>query len=124
MKKSLLLFALCVAVAVTSTLAATDDPQAPIDMSIHAPPIVVACVGDSITAHGNPHGYPAQLGNMLGDQWTVENFGSSGISVGFSYRDWRRGGGGASSFCKSPIQTFCGFLRKEDAVGEGGGGVL
>src|ERR1035441_6427464 len=29
--------------------------------------------------------------------------------------------GGASSFCKSPIQTCCGFLRKEDAVVGGGG---
>jgi len=58
-----------------SPLPAADDPQAPINTGIHAPPIVVACVGDSITAHGNPHGYPAQLGNMLGDQWKVENFG-------------------------------------------------
>jgi lysophospholipase L1-like esterase len=81
MKKSLPLFALYVAAAITSTLAGTGDPQAPIDTSIHAPPIVVACVGDSITAHGNPHGYPAQLGNMLGNQWTVENFGVSGTTL-------------------------------------------
>jgi lysophospholipase L1-like esterase len=60
---------------------ATDDPQAPIDTTIHAPPIVVACVGDSITAQGNPHGYPAQLGNMLGAQWNVENFGVSGTTL-------------------------------------------
>jgi lysophospholipase L1-like esterase len=57
------------------------DPQAPIDVSIHAPPIIVACVGDSITANGNPHGYPAQLGNMLGSQWKVENFGVSGTTL-------------------------------------------
>jgi lysophospholipase L1-like esterase len=41
----------------------------------------VACVGDSITAHGNPHGYPAQLGNMLGVTWKVENFGVSGTTL-------------------------------------------
>ena len=53
------------------------DPQAPVEQGIHAPPIVVACVGDSITAHGNLRGYPAQLGGMLGDKWRVENYGVS-----------------------------------------------
>jgi lysophospholipase L1-like esterase len=64
-----------------STLQAADDPQAPINTSIHAPPIVVACVGDSLTADASPHGYPNQLGNMLGNQWKVENFGVSGTTL-------------------------------------------
>jgi len=64
-----------------SATAFAGDPQAPVDPGIHAPPIVVACVGDSITAHGNPHGYPAQLGNMLGDKWKIENYGVSGTTL-------------------------------------------
>jgi lysophospholipase L1-like esterase len=58
------------------------DTQAPVDTGLHAPPpVVVACVGDSITAYGNPHGYPAQLANMLGNQWKVENYGVSGTTL-------------------------------------------
>jgi acyl-CoA thioesterase I len=49
-----------------------------------AAPIRVACVGDSITAgvgasHGND--YPAQLGRMLGPQYTVKNFGVAGSTL-------------------------------------------
>ena len=74
---------LVVPLALFSLLATAfaEDPQAPINQSIHTPPIIVACVGDSITAHGNPHGYPAQLGNMLGAGWEVENFGVSGTTL-------------------------------------------
>ncbi len=64
-----------------ASTAVADDPQAPVSPSLHAPPIIVACVGDSITAHGNPHGYPAQLGNMLGAGWQVENYGVSGTTL-------------------------------------------
>ena len=41
----------------------------------------VACVGDSITAMGGPkkkNNYPSQLGEILGDQYQIGNFGSSG----------------------------------------------
>jgi lysophospholipase L1-like esterase len=55
--------------------------QTPVPTDLHAPPVIVACVGDSITAHGNPHGYPAQLGHMLGDGWKVENYGVSGTTL-------------------------------------------
>ena len=46
----------------------------------------VACVGDSIT-HGSgtkeikTDAYPAQLGRMLGDGWSVENFGVGGATL-------------------------------------------
>jgi len=40
--------------------------------------IKVACVGDSIT---QVYGYPQQLQSLLGDNYTVLNFGSSGSTV-------------------------------------------
>lgn len=48
--------------------------------------IKVACVGDSITyGHGitdwAENNYPAQLGKILGDEYHVANFGSSGACV-------------------------------------------
>jgi acyl-CoA thioesterase-1 len=57
------------------------DAQAPVDTTIHEPPIVLACIGDSITARGNPNGYPSQLGRMLGDKWRVDNYGISGTTL-------------------------------------------
>jgi lysophospholipase L1-like esterase len=83
MKNSIALVTTFVASALVcyAPLAAADNPQAPINTSIHAPPIVVACVGDSLTADASPHGYPNQLANMLGDAWKVENFGVSGRTL-------------------------------------------
>jgi len=84
MKKSITLLAALVASFFSSPLIATDtplDPQSPIDITIHAAPLVVACVGDSITARGGNHAYPAQLANMLGPDWKVENFGVSGTTL-------------------------------------------
>jgi lysophospholipase L1-like esterase len=43
-----------------------------------AGPIRVACVGDSIT---EITGYPSTLQSMLGDNYTVRNFGSTGSTV-------------------------------------------
>ncbi len=43
-----------------------------------AKPVKVACVGDSITAVS---GYPSVLQSMLGKNYTVGNFGSSGSTV-------------------------------------------
>ncbi|MCP5533083.1 MAG: hypothetical protein H7A48_07910 [Akkermansiaceae bacterium] len=48
------------------------------------PAKVVACVGDSITfGSGTTKGnaYPAQLQRMLGDGWTVRNFGVGGRTL-------------------------------------------
>jgi acyl-CoA thioesterase-1 len=48
------------------------------------PPIIVACVGDSITAGaGAPKGkaYPNQLQDVLGQGWKIENFGRSGATL-------------------------------------------
>lgn len=56
----------------------------PIDVASHKKPIVVACVGDSITAGvGAEKGrsYPAQLQAMLGADWKVNNFGNSGSTL-------------------------------------------
>lgn len=49
-------------------------------------PIRVACVGDSITFGAgikdrSQNSYPAQLANMLGDQWQVRNFGVNGATL-------------------------------------------
>ena len=46
----------------------------------------IACVGDSITygysiSNRNRNSYPAQLGKMLGNQWSVRNFGVSGATL-------------------------------------------
>jgi lysophospholipase L1-like esterase len=56
------------------------------ELSISSPskPIRVACVGDSITAVS---GYPSDLQGMLGDNYTVGNFGSSGSTV--SLNSWK-----------------------------------
>lgn len=49
-------------------------------------PTRVACVGDSIT-HGSgtkdpkTQSYPVQLGKLLGDKYTVENFGVGGATL-------------------------------------------
>jgi alpha-L-fucosidase 2 len=51
-----------------------------------AKPIKVACVGDSITFGAGiqdrgSNSYPAQLGQMLGAEWNVQNFGRSGATL-------------------------------------------
>lgn len=48
--------------------------------------IKVACIGDSVTyRYGlesrETDNYPAQLQQMLGDQYEVENFGKSGATL-------------------------------------------
>jgi len=50
----------------------------------HNGPIRVACVGDSITAES---GYPSDLQALLGANYTVGNFGSSGSTV--SLNSWK-----------------------------------
>jgi lysophospholipase L1-like esterase len=55
-------------------------PKAP----AHSGPIRVACVGDSITANS---GYPSDLQALLGANYTVGNFGSSGSTV--SLNSWK-----------------------------------
>lgn len=49
------------------------------------PRITVACVGDSITSHGcassNNKTYVAQLGQILGPEYNVRNFGVSGQTM-------------------------------------------
>ena len=55
-------------------------------MSLIAPPVRVACVGDSITyGHGLPDraaaSYPAVLQTLLGPKYAVRNFGVSGATL-------------------------------------------
>ena len=50
------------------------------------PRIRIACVGDSITyglsiSNRSSNSYPAQLAEMLGNQWSVRNFGVSGTTL-------------------------------------------
>lgn len=61
------------------------NPQnSELSTSSPAKPIRVACVGDSITAVS---GYPSDLQSMLGNNYTVGNFGSSGSTV--SLNSWK-----------------------------------
>jgi lysophospholipase L1-like esterase len=61
------------------------DTSRPVDVASYQHlPIKLACVGDSITegvgaTTGNS--YPSQLERMLGNQWRVGNFGSSGRTL-------------------------------------------
>lgn len=47
-------------------------------------PVKIACVGNSITqgpGRDNPDSYPGQLQNLLGDSYSVKNFGVSGRTL-------------------------------------------
>jgi lysophospholipase L1-like esterase len=71
-----------IALLIANQIAIADG--GPIDVASHKKPIIVACVGDSITAGvGTEKGrsYPAQLQAMLGADWKVNNFGNSGSTL-------------------------------------------
>ena len=74
-------------VAVVSVLLAipgTAQDTTPVATARYKAVIKVACVGDSITqGHGVPGGmaWPDQLARMLGEKWTVGNFGISGTTL-------------------------------------------
>jgi acyl-CoA thioesterase I len=58
--------------------------HAPIKVDQYAAPVKLACVGDSITqgvGAGGGQSWPDQLGRMLGEKWTVRNFGVSGTTL-------------------------------------------
>lgn len=49
-------------------------------------PVVVACVGDSITegigaTRADQYSYPAQLQGLLGEGYAVHNYGASGMTL-------------------------------------------
>ena len=51
-----------------------------------ANPVVVACVGDSITegigaTRADQYSYPAQLQRLLGEGYAVHNYGASGMTL-------------------------------------------
>lgn len=57
----------------------------PVSLQSAIEPVKVACVGDSITAGvgagSSFSSYPSQLQRMLGPEWLVKNFGSSGSTL-------------------------------------------
>lgn len=70
-----------------------------------AEPLVVACVGDSITySHGasdrGKTGYPAQLQALLGEGWDVRNFGHNARTALDEGKEWN--GQGGMGYRKSP----------------------
>ncbi len=70
-----------------------------------AEPLVVACVGDSITyGHGASDrartSYPAQLQTLLGDGWKVLNFGHNARTALDEGKEWN--GQGGMGYRKSP----------------------
>ena len=70
-----------------------------------AEPLVVACVGDSITyGHGASDrartSYPAQLQALLGDGWKVLNFGHNARTALDEGKEWN--GQGGMGYRKSP----------------------
>jgi lysophospholipase L1-like esterase len=81
-------FCIIFAVLALSTLTAyaAADPNAPIDPAKYDHIIKLACVGDSITegvgtSHHKRTSWPAVLGLMLGEKWSVGNFGVSGRTL-------------------------------------------
>ena len=92
--KSSRLLPLCAALAAGAALAG--EP---------ADPLVVACVGNSITyGHGASNrgekSYPAQLQALLGDGWTVLNFGHNARTALDEGKEWN--GQGGMGYRKSP----------------------
>jgi lysophospholipase L1-like esterase len=71
---------------------ATRPGATPVNVAGYKEAIKVACIGDSITAGykiGKGQAWPAQLSAMLGDKWSVSNFGVSGktlMKTGESYQ--------------------------------------
>jgi len=78
MKLFLNLFCVVLIPGLTTLFAGTVPP---IDPARYNRPVILACVGDSITADRGPWGYPTQLSRMLKDQWEVKNFGVSGSTL-------------------------------------------
>lgn len=69
---------------VTGILLSTAIIVGAVRATVAGEPTRVACVGDSITAGvgaAKENSYPAQLGRMLGEHWTVRNFGVSGSTL-------------------------------------------
>ena len=76
-------------------------------------PLVVACVGDSITyGHGSSDrgakSYPAQLQALLGEGWDVRNFGHNARTALDEGKEWN--GQGGMGYRKSPE-----FAKAKDA---------
>ena len=81
--------------------------------AVAAEPIVVACVGDSITyGHGasdrGSKSYPAQLQTLLGEGWDVRNFGHNARTALDEGKEWN--GQGGMGYRKSPE-----FAKAKDA---------
>ena len=110
--KQFILSCLCALAAVV--LSADETAKKPVAaVSVEKPaaavpakePIRVACVGDSITyGHGASNraktSYPAQLQTLLGDEWSVVNFGHNARTALDDGKEWN--GKGGMGYRKSP----------------------
>ncbi len=110
--KKFILSCLCALAAVV--LSADETAKKPVAaVSVEKPaaavpakePIRVACVGDSITyGHGASNraktSYPAQLQTLLGDEWSVVNFGHNARTALDDGKEWN--GKGGMGYRKSP----------------------
>lgn len=79
-----ILTALSVLFVISGGCASVDN--GPVRVENYTETIRVACIGDSITFGSgiesrDTYSYPAQLGEMLGDDWDVRNFGVSGATM-------------------------------------------
>ncbi|BCX47813.1 sialate O-acetylesterase [Haloferula helveola] len=75
---------LVLAAALLFSLPARAQDNTPVDVTKFDRPLVVACVGDSITEGvGAKRGqsWPSQMQEMLGDKWKVKNFGLSATTL-------------------------------------------
>ncbi|MGA2386231.1 MAG: GDSL-type esterase/lipase family protein [Candidatus Bathyarchaeia archaeon] len=77
MKKKMQLIAIVIAIMILATVIGRFHPLS-LQTKEASDPIRVACVGDSIT---EITGYPSDLQTLLGDNYSVGNFGVSGSTV-------------------------------------------
>jgi len=68
--------------AIVTAMPALAQNNTPIDVAAFKQPVKLACVGDSITkGFGTKRSWPDQIGEMLGDRWSVKNFGVNGATL-------------------------------------------
>jgi lysophospholipase L1-like esterase len=71
-----------IAATLVTAMPALAQNNAPVNVADFKHPVKLACVGDSITRGvGAKVPWPAQLGQMLGDRWKVNNHGVSGATL-------------------------------------------
>ena len=72
------------ALLIAAAIPAVAQNSAPVDTASLKSPVKLACVGDSITQGvGATPGmaWPDQIAKLLGEKWSVKNFGVSGTTL-------------------------------------------